>query len=77
MPDSWLDPRLELRPSAIHGRGTFATAPVAARETVAVWEHRVLFPPDVSTAPPGALWPRGDGTYVWLPPDDPTMRSTC
>jgi SET domain-containing protein len=55
MPASWLDPRLEIRPSVIHGRGTFATAPIAAGETVSVWAHRILFPSDVSTAPPGEL----------------------
>jgi hypothetical protein len=28
--ETWLDPRLELRRSLIHGRGLFATAPIAA-----------------------------------------------
>ena len=72
MPASWRDPRLAIRPSALHGRGTFATAFIAAGETVSVWEHRVLLPSDVGTAPPGELWSRRDGTHVWVPPNDPT-----
>lgn len=55
----------------IHGNGTFATAPIVASEMVTVWEHRVLPPADLSPVPPGELWPRADGSYVWLPPDDP------
>jgi len=72
MPASWLDSRLKIRPSRIHGRGTFATAPIATGETVTVWEHRVLHEPDVRAAPPGELWRRGDGVSVWVPPNDRT-----
>jgi hypothetical protein len=35
--ETWVDPRLELRSSPIHGRGLFATAPIAAGETVLEW----------------------------------------
>ena len=72
MPASWLDSRLKIRPSRIHGRGTFATAPIATGETVTVWEHRVLHEPDVRAAPPGERWRRGDGVSVWVPPNDLT-----
>ena len=32
----WFDPRLERRPSAVHGHGVFATAPIAAGERIQV-----------------------------------------
>lgn len=35
-PRSWYDPRLEVRPSPIHGVGMFTRRPVAEGETVAV-----------------------------------------
>lgn len=73
MPPSWLDPRLEIRASSLHGRGTFATAPIAMGEVVTVWEHRVLNAVDLATTPPGEVWPRPDGRYVWLPVNDPEM----
>jgi len=38
---SRLDPRIEVRPSRIEGRGLFATAPIAAGEVVAVIGGRV------------------------------------
>ena len=54
----------------MHGRGTFATAEIAAGDVVTIWEHRVLDSAD--RAPHGDLWPRADGTFVWVPPNDPT-----
>jgi hypothetical protein len=33
----WIDQRIEIRESAIAGRGMFALAPIAAGETVIVW----------------------------------------
>ena len=35
--ETWFDPRLASSPSAIHGTGLFATAPIRAGETVMVW----------------------------------------
>jgi len=35
--ETWLDPRLATDPSAIHGTGLFATAPIRRGETVMVW----------------------------------------
>jgi hypothetical protein len=32
--DVWVDPRVEIRPSTISGRGLFATGPIEAGETV-------------------------------------------
>ncbi len=70
MPASWLDSRLEIRASPLHGQGTFATAPIRAGEIVTIWEHSILSPAEVDSAHPGELWPRRDGTYIWSPPDD-------
>ena len=38
---------------------------------VTVWEHRILDTDD--DAPPGEVWPRPDGTFVWLPANDSTV----
>jgi SET domain-containing protein len=37
LPETWFDPRLELRDSPIHGRGLFATALIRTGETVMIW----------------------------------------
>ncbi len=34
---SWIDPRVEARPSPIQGRGLFAAMPIRADESVVVW----------------------------------------
>jgi uncharacterized protein len=39
---SWIDPRLEVRPSPIHSRGIFATAPVEVGETLIIWGGEVF-----------------------------------
>jgi predicted ester cyclase len=36
-PTDWIDPRIEIRPSSIHGRGMFATALIQRGEVVTVW----------------------------------------
>lgn len=33
----WIDPRIEIRPSPMHGRGMFATAPIRSGEVVTIW----------------------------------------
>lgn len=68
MPTSWLDPRLKICASPLHRCGTFATADIDVSEVVTVWEHRVLDATDLLAAPPGQVWRRADGSYVWLPP---------
>ena len=35
--EDWVSPRVEIRLSPIHGRGTFARSPLALGETVAIW----------------------------------------
>lgn len=39
---SWIDPRLEVRPSAIDGWGLFARAPIAAGDAVVMWGGEVV-----------------------------------
>jgi len=68
--DSWLDPRLEIRPSPLHGRGTFALAPIAAGEVITVWAHRVISDAEVADAPPGTVSPRANSQWLWQPLDD-------
>ena len=69
--DSWLDPRLEIRPSPISGRGTFATQPIPAGQIVILWVHRILTKEETALAPPGLLLERSDHKWIWQPPDDP------
>lgn len=38
--DTWLSPKIDVRASPVHGRGTFALADIAAGETVEVWGQR-------------------------------------
>lgn len=33
----WLDPRIEIRPSPLHGKGMFAIGPIREGEVVAIW----------------------------------------
>jgi uncharacterized protein len=41
-PRSWLDPRIEVRPSPIHGRGLFPTAAILPGETILVIGGEVM-----------------------------------
>ncbi len=33
----WISPKVEIRPSEIHGKGMFAVAPISQNEVVAIW----------------------------------------
>jgi SET domain-containing protein len=41
-PAEWMDPRIEIRPSSIHGKGMFATAPIKQGEAVNIWGGTLL-----------------------------------
>src|SRR5688572_14143063 len=43
----WLDPRIEIRPSPISGRGLFAVAPIIVGERLIVWGGVVFTRRDV------------------------------
>jgi len=64
---TWIDSRIEIRKSSVHGRGAFALAPIRAGEVVTVWAHTVLSPEEVGAVEQGELHRRADGRYVWLP----------
>ena len=68
--DSWLDPRLVIRPSPLHGRGTYAVAAVGVGEIVTVWVHRELSAAELADAPPGTVSPRANDRWLWQPLDD-------
>jgi hypothetical protein len=46
---AWLDPRLDLRPSAIQGRGLFTRHPIQSGEVVLVWGGTILTAADIRT----------------------------
>src|SRR5215210_6754951 len=46
---SWVDPRIEIRPSPIGGKGMFAREPIKKGETVIVWGGVVLTEEDLES----------------------------
>ena len=42
----WVDPRIEVRPSPLHGKGMFARAPIRQGEVVTVWGGTLLLTED-------------------------------
>ncbi|SRR6266508_3883177 len=48
MPHSWIEPRLEVRPSPIHGLGSFARTAIKAGEVVTIWGGAVFSLADVT-----------------------------
>lgn len=64
---TWIDPRIEIRDSPLHGRGAFALAPIRASEMVTVWAHAILDAHQAARVEEGDLHRRADGSYVWLP----------
>src|SRR5579859_3837756 len=74
---SWLDPRIVVAPSAIHGLGLHAREPIAAGETVIRWRGEEL---PVSALASLKLGPRYDcatlseSTIMVFSSDDPVIR---
>ncbi|MGH2562766.1 MAG: SET domain-containing protein [Thermomicrobiales bacterium] len=69
---TWIDERVEVRPSPIGGMGTFARAPIAAGEVVFRWGG-VLFTPEeirAGKAKPGTVAAIDEGVYLAAPADD-------
>lgn len=68
--NDWIDPRIEIRPSPMHGRGMFATAPIGQGEVVAIWGGtHMLTEPDLrkkqALAAQGcSLGTIGEGLYL-------------
>ena len=69
---SWIDPRVEIRPSPIAGLGMFARAPVAAGEVVVVWGGVVLTAADIEAGRyrPGTLSAIAEDLWLGGPPGD-------
>jgi hypothetical protein len=72
-PTSWIDPRIEVRASAIQGRGMFATQPIHAGEVVIVWGGMVFTRAEIAAgrAQVFTVAPLDDDLYLGDPADGP------
>jgi hypothetical protein len=71
-PTDWIDPRIEIRPSPIHGRGMFAVAPINQSEVVTIWGGTLLLTEEELAAANAAdyVWATiGEGLYLARPHD--------
>jgi hypothetical protein len=59
----WIDPRIAIRPSPVHGRGSFARAPIRCGEVVTIWGGTKLLTEDDLAGDRARAW-RQEG-YVW------------
>jgi len=62
-PSDWIDPRIEIRPSPIEGRGMFASAPIKQGEVVTVWGGTLLLTEEDIAGERAREWQ--DRGYVW------------
>jgi hypothetical protein len=62
-PDDWIDPRIEVRPSPVHGWGMYATAPIRQGEVVTIWGGTLLLTEDDLSGDQYRMW-QVEG-YVW------------
>ena len=69
----WIDPRLEMRPSLIAGRGLFARQPLCTGEALVVWGGVVFTRAEVlaGKADPETIAVLDDGLYLADPVDGP------
>jgi uncharacterized protein len=69
---SWIDPRVEIRPSPISGLGMFAREPIRAGEVVIIWGGVVLTKDDIRAGNfrSGTLSAIADDLWLGGPPDD-------
>jgi hypothetical protein len=63
---SWIDDRVEVRPSPIGGQGTFARAPIAAGELVFRWGRTLFTAAEIRAgkARPGSVAAVDEGLYL-------------
>jgi hypothetical protein len=64
---TWLDERIEIRESSVHGRGAFATAAIPEGQVVTVWAHSILNAQQTDNVQSGETHRRANGSYVWFP----------
>jgi hypothetical protein len=83
LPESWLDPRLEIRESQVEGKGMFAMEPIEAGEVIVVWGGKVFTREEVEAGlAQGTVWIGEDaflGADAGHPGDDPAdyMNHSC
>jgi predicted nucleotidyltransferase len=67
----WVDPRIEIRPRSMAGRGMFACSPIGQGERVMVWGGHVFAAADVEAgrAAPGSTVYIGEETFLGSPPE--------
>ncbi|HEX8163997.1 MAG TPA: SET domain-containing protein-lysine N-methyltransferase [Pyrinomonadaceae bacterium] len=68
---SWIDPRIEIRPSPIGGKGMFAREPIKKGETVIVWGGAALTKKDLESGNfrKGTLSAIAEHLWLGDPPD--------
>jgi SET domain-containing protein len=71
--ESWLDPRIEVRPSTIHGCGMFAAQPIHAGEVVIIWGGDLFTGEDIRAgkARRDSVAALDEDLYLADPVDDP------
>ena len=62
-PTDWIDPRIEIRPSPIGGKGMFASAPIKQGEVVTIWGGTLLLTDEDIAGKQAEEW-QAKG-YVW------------
>jgi uncharacterized protein len=69
---SWIDPRIEIHPSPISGKGMFAREPIKEGEIVIVWGGVVLTEEDIKAGRfrKGTLSAIAENLWLGGPPDD-------
>lgn len=62
----WIDPRIEVKPLTIHGKGMFATSRIRQGEVVIVWGGILMSEEEVRTSKvrPGSVAAIGEGLYL-------------
>ena len=71
-PTDWIDPRIEIRSSPVHGKGMFAATPIKAGKVVNIWGGTLLLTADDIAGlkaqqwrDRGAVWSTiGEGLYL-------------
>jgi SET domain-containing protein len=74
---SWLDPRITVGPSAIHGMGLFARAPIAAGDVVIRWRGETLPVSDLDRLKELQRYDCAaisESAIIVFRPDDPVIR---
>jgi len=69
---AWLDPRLQIIPSPLGGKGTFASEPIKAGEIVTVWGAEVFTAEDIKRgkAQDRLIMPLYEGRHLAYEPYD-------